>query len=237
MQTNENILLYKTNCPTCQYFMALSQKHGILHHFTLINVDGKEMQFKHLGVQSVPAIILKGTTSPIFGKNIMDWLNAIINKNNLLNTPIQQTPSCATPINQPIKQNVTQPPLPPTQNDKRNPSRMGGIPVTAPPTEIKPQSNKQETKTIGNNPIPYLSAEMNGISDAFAYTLSDNPQPKSFLSPTETCAIFTGKEGDKLSGAELMKQVTSTAKTREIDKKTFEKLIEQENNDLIRSIK
>lgn len=255
----ENMLLYKNNDDGCRYFMGMLQKMNMLQHFELMPVDGKEMQVKASGITSVPAILLKGNKMPIFGIDANNWLNMMIQKNNPLNAPIllppqqtqQQLPPqnpLNRPINQPMNGAMPQQPMgnsplpsqkqeivPPSQSEKKNPARMGmKLTSTAPPTEM---NNTPITKPINKNPIPYLSAEMSGVSDAFAYTATDDPQPKNFLAPTDTCAIYTAVEGAKINNSELEKRIRSKATERDIDKKNYEKLIEQENNELVKSVR
>jgi hypothetical protein len=301
-QYNENILLYKTNSDECKWFMGMAQKCGILKHFTLSCVDGKDMQFRAMGIEFVPVVILKGTTSPIQGKEAMTWLQTQINamNNSRLNQPINNNPPPQNALiaslprppinNMQLPQNM--PPRPPTkdglpcspmmpannnphlnhpinnqpnsnggsggngnggakeitpaptQADKRLAHRMGqqsnhaklggNMNATAPPTEIKPQQPK--TTVDVRVPLEYRPAEMSGISDTFAYTKIDDPQPKSFLSPTETCNIFTGREGERMNNDELQRRIRDAGKTREGDKKNYEMMIEQENKELVREI-
>jgi hypothetical protein len=78
-------------------------------------------------------------------------------------------------------------------------------------------------------PAGFVTTEMNGFSDNFAYTSTDVPQPKSFLpyGEDDKYGIYTGHEGTKISDEELKKQISQIENNRKDQEKQLSTIIEQ----------
>ncbi len=81
-------------------------------------------------------------------------------------------------------------------------------------------------KTMQNiGPNGFTTIEMGGFSDNFAYTITDLPQPKSFLpyGKDDEYAIYTGIEVNKISDKDMTKMMKeSENKRKELDRNVSE---------------
>jgi hypothetical protein len=78
-----------------------------------------------------------------------------------------------------------------------------------------------------DGPNAYVSTEMSGLSDKFAYTDTDMAQVKSFSYGNED-PIYTGPaEDDKISAAEYTKLIQDNDITRKQSEKEFEKIMKK----------
>ncbi len=74
-------------------------------------------------------------------------------------------------------------------------------------------------------PNGFTTVEMGGFSDNFAYTITDLPQPKSFLpyGKDDEYAIYTGVEVNKINDKDMSKLMKdSENKRRELEKNVSE---------------
>lgn len=80
-----------------------------------------------------------------------------------------------------------------------------------------------------SGPMGFLKDEMQGSSDNFAYMMTDEAQPKSFLKYGEDDknAIYTGFESDKITKQEQARLIAEAEARREEQKKHFETTFEQ----------
>ncbi len=72
-----------------------------------------------------------------------------------------------------------------------------------------------------NGPNGFTNVEMGGFSDNFAYTMTDLPQPKSFLpyGKDDEYAIYTGVEVNKINNKDMEKLMKdSENKRKDMDK-------------------
>lgn len=78
-------------------------------------------------------------------------------------------------------------------------------------------------------PAGFVTTEMNGFSDNFAYTSTDMPQPKSFLpyGEDDKYGIYTGHEGTKLTEHDLKQQINQIETNRKEQEKQLSNIIEQ----------
>ena len=96
------------------------------------------------------------------------------------------------------------------------------------------QPNQTNTPSV-KHPYGFLQDEMSGFSDTFAYLLTDNPLPKSFLPPDKDLQIYTAPEGDKLDKRKQDTLIKSIETIRESDKGEFLKNIDYQHRQALMS--
>lgn len=84
-------------------------------------------------------------------------------------------------------------------------------------------------------PHGFTNVEMGGMSDNFAYTITDFAQPKSFLpyGKDEEYAIYTGTEIKKLANKDLARLVNETEQKRKEQEKEMNTLYDNNRKDAI----
>jgi hypothetical protein len=91
-------------------------------------------------------------------------------------------------------------------------------------------------KTMQNiGPNGFTTVEMGGFSDNFAYTLTDLPQPKSFLpyGKDEEYAIYTGVEVNKISDKDMGKLMKDSENKRKDLERNVSENFEKSRQDVI----
>jgi len=84
-------------------------------------------------------------------------------------------------------------------------------------------------------PNGFTTVEMGGFSDNFAYTMTDLPQPKSFLpyGKDDEYAIYTGVEVSKLGGRDMDKLMKESHNKRKEQEKNISEMYDNTRKDLI----
>ena len=228
--SNPNILFYSAKCKTCNLFMTLCQQNNILKYFTLILIDDNINKFKSQGLKMVPTIIVKGVNEPLDGKKVFEWLDTVI---KLKSTSVNSTTSDIYLPETEIKNSQFQ--VPQTNVIKRN-----KLDITQPPVNIiknnvinKQQSNDAPSVKPPTQLFGYLGDELSGVSDSYAYLISDNPLPKSYLPYGKEMAIYTAPEGDKLDKNKQDQLIKSLEFNRESQKTEFKKNIDLEHKNIL----
>ena len=87
-----------------------------------------------------------------------------------------------------------------------------------------------------NGPIAYVTNEMDGFSDDFAYTKSDHAQPHQYVSATldNHNPIYTGPDQGKLSERDQKKKLQELKQIRENQQEEFsDKMIQEQAKILV----
>ena len=84
-------------------------------------------------------------------------------------------------------------------------------------------------------PNGFTNVEMGGFSDNFAYTMTDLPQPKSFLpyGKDDEYAIYTGVEVSKLNVKDMDKLMKDSQGKRKEQEKNISEVYENTKKDVI----
>lgn len=210
---SQNILFFSKNCKTCNTFITMCHQNKILKHFQMIDIDDKIQILAQKGLNVVPTILVKGINTPIEGKNVFNWLNSVLSINNSKNdfqvpdTNIKKRNSLNS-NNQNINKNI---------DEKTN-------------EKINEKINEPSVKKI---PFGYLKEEMTGFSDSFAYVVSDEPLPKSFLPYNKDLEIYTAPEGKKLDQQTQNLLINKLQSMREKDKNIFVDNINKSHKELL----
>lgn len=257
--TPPNVLFYSKNCKTSSLFMSLCQQNKILKYFQLVDVDNKIKELSEKGLKIVPTIIVKGLNKPIEGKNVFAWLETVISMNtnkkietnnnqyqpepNIQNIIIPQNltihPTSGTgsvnPNNNVVKRNIVAPPIIPSKQEQNNAMQNKTTQNNTIQNNTTQNNTKQNAPSVKSQPYGFLKEEMTGFSDSFAYLMSDNPLPKSFLPCDKDLEIYTAPEGDKLDKKNQELLIKNIEIIRENDKNNFVKNMEHEHNKIIRN--
>lgn len=237
-----NVLFFSKNCKTCNTFITMCQQNKILKYFRMVDIDDKIAELSQKGLKVVPTIIIKGLTKPIEGKNVFSWLETIISMNSnkkidtssdqyLPETGInqQQRPSSGAGTtnsnNNVVKRTIAPPPIIGVKQEKEVSIQQQTKLVNG--VEIK------NTPSVKQQPFGFLQEEMSGFSDTFAYLMTDNPLPKSFLPCDKDLEIYTAPEGDKLDKRNQEMLMKNVEMIRENDKNNFIKHMESEHNKVL----
>ena len=237
-----NVLFFSKKCKTCNTFITMCQQNKILKYFRMVDIDDKIAELSQKGLKVVPTIIIKGLTKPIEGKNVFNWLETIISMNGnkkidssgeqyLPETGIaqQQRPNTGTgttnPNNNVVKRTIAPPPIIATTQEKTDKKSSDTKMVNG--VEVKTEPS------VKSQPFGFLQEEMSGFSDTFAYLMTDNPLPKSFLPCDKDLEIYTAPEGDKLDKRNQEMLMKNAEMIRDNDKNNFIKNMEQEHNKII----
>jgi hypothetical protein len=220
----------------------MCQQNKILKYFRMVDIDDKIAELSQKGLKVVPTIIIKGLTKPIEGKNVFNWLESIISMNGnkkidssgdqyLPETGIaqQQRPNTGAgttnPNNNVVKRTIVPPPIIATTQEKTD--------KNLPDTKMVNGVEVKTAPSVKSQPFGFLQEEMSGFSDTFAYLMTDNPLPKSFLPCDKDLEIYTAPEGDKLDKRNQEMLMKNAEMIRENDKNNFVKNMEQEHNKII----
>lgn len=240
-----NVLFFSKKCKTCNTFITMCQQNKILKYFRMVDIDDKIMELSQKGLKVVPTIIIKGLTKPIEGKNVFVWLESIVsmnankkidsnNEQYLPETGItqqqqQQKPTSGAgttnPNNNVVKRTIAPPPIIGTKQEKQENIQKDVKIVNG--VEIK------TTPSVRMQPVGFLQEEMSGFSDSFAYLMTDNPLPKSFLPCDKDLEIYTAPEGDRLDQKNQEILIRNAEMIRENDKTNFIKIMESEHNKVL----
>lgn len=222
----QNVLFYSMNCQTCSTFLKLCHSNKLLQHFQLVCIDDKVKEYSNRGLNVVPTIIIKGYSKPIEGKEVFTWLNSVITMNSnkkFDNTNEQFLPTVGQTQNtNVIKRNT----LNVAENNQNN-------------TNIRQRNteNEQNTQSVPkvqvNQPFGFIQEEMSGFSDSFAYLMTDNPLPKSFLPCDKDLQIYTPPENNKLDKRNQEILIKNVETLRDNDKNEFVKNIENQHRQIL----
>ena len=86
-----------------------------------------------------------------------------------------------------------------------------------------------------SGPNGFTNVEMGGFSDNFAYTMTDLPQPKSFLpyGKDDEYAIYTGVEITKIGNKELDKLIKDSESKRKEQEKNINEVMDNNRKEAI----
>jgi hypothetical protein len=240
--------------------MSMCQQNNLLKFFKLIMIDENVEKFKAQGLKIVPSIIVKGINKTIEGKDVFNWLDSVIKLKN--NGPMNQQNDIYLPetgINNNNNNNNNNQ----FQTPKTNVIKRDKLKILEPPIQNNNiqnnniqnnniQNNNIQNNNISNNNISnsniqnntptvkpinqlfgFLQDELSGISDDYAYLLTDNPLPKSFLPYGKEMAIYTAPEGDKLDKTTQDSLIKNLENTRMVQKDEFIKNINLEHEKIL----
>jgi len=231
-QNNPNLLFYSKKCKTCEIFINTCHNNGVLKYLKLICIDENINSYSSKGLKVVPTIIIQGNNTPIEGKNVFTWLENLLNNikiNNNYQTPKINNQPLANNI---VKRNKEEPVIINNSNIKNNNIRINKN------VQINQENNNEKQinnngPTIKKSPFGYLKEEMDGLSDSFAYLMTDNPLPKSFTTVDKEQAIYTAPEGNKLD-RKTQEMLIKTLETERINEKNeIEKIYEIEHYNVL----
>jgi hypothetical protein len=101
------------------------------------------------------------------------------------------------------------------------------------------KANQEENKEMQKkSPHPFINSEMSGISDSFAYTNVDVPQPKSFMGykDDEKNIIYTAEEADKLNITQQRKLLNQLNNERQSQDKHLGEIIEYNKKKVLETL-
>jgi hypothetical protein len=225
-QNNPNLLFYSKKCKTCEVFINTCHNNGVLKYLKLICIDENINSYSSKGLKIVPTIIIQGNNTPIEGKNVFVWLENLLNTIKVNNQPpkINNQPLA----NNIVKRNKEEPVIINNSNIKTNKN----IQIIQENNNEK-QVNNNNGPSVKKSPFGYLKEEMDGLSDSFAYLMTDNPLPKSFTTVDKEQAIYTAPEGNKLD-RRTQEMLIKTLETERINEKNeIEKIYEMEHYNLL----
>lgn len=225
-QNNPNLLFYSKKCKTCEVFINTCHNNGVLKYLKLICIDENINTYSSKGLKIVPTIIIQGNNTPIEGKNVFVWLENLLNTIKVNNQPPKIN-------NQPLANNIV-------KRNKEEPVIINNSNIKTNKNIQIIQENNNEKQVNNNNgpivkksPFGYLKEEMDGLSDSFAYLMTDNPLPKSFTTVDKEQAIYTAPEGNKLD-RRTQEMLIKTLETERINEKNEnEKIYEMEHYNLL----
>ncbi|AYV80231.1 MAG: hypothetical protein Gaeavirus18_8 [Gaeavirus sp.] len=93
--------------------------------------------------------------------------------------------------------------------------------------------NNTTGPSVKSQPHGFLQDEMLGFSDSFAYLMTDNPLPKSFLPFDKDLQIYTAPEGNRLDKRQQDKIIKDIESVRSNDRDAFIRTIEHEHQQII----
>ena len=74
--SNQNILFYSKMCESSANLMRMMDNEGILKHFKLICIDGKEDKLPE-EITHVPTLIVANVPRPLIAKEAFKWLQNV----------------------------------------------------------------------------------------------------------------------------------------------------------------
>lgn len=210
MSNNKNILFYLSSCNTCQGFIKMCQENRILQKFELVCIDNNIKFYVSKGVEVVPTIVIAGYQRPIAGKDCFSWLNSVVQMNN---------------VQKPMFQYGSEKD---TQNINRQKEDIFAVKPPPPPPVINKNVEPQKKELLG-----FREAEMNSISDSYAYKDVDSAFPMNFQHKNSNFEIYTGIEGKKINKTEQERLIREFQSERTNEQNEFARLTEQKIKELL----
>lgn len=167
MSANPNLLFYSNQCQMCQSLIRILKNENMVQYFKCICVDIESVR-RALppGINRVPTAIIPSMNKKLVADEIFQWLQSL-KMSRLQHSNVQPT--------------IMQQRMQHTQQNNCN----GNQPV---------QQQIQRPGQAG--PIGFVSQEMSGLSDTYAYTTVDEVPRHSYVSCAELDknTIFTAPE-------------------------------------------
>lgn len=196
---NKNIFFYRDGDKLCNQVYFIMKNNGFLTYFNCINVDNTKINIK---LQSIPALLIQKLNSILYGNDIFNFLNNII-QNNQKQIQMQQQVNMHRMI-QSNQQNIN-------NNQQENIQTNQSVQQTIQQQNINKSINNQPSKIIG-----YVESEMNGISDNYTFSSPDiNIMTQhSFTKPDENIKIYTGNDQTKIKTSDMKATIQKIEKIR-----------------------
>lgn len=222
---NKNIFFYRDGDKLCNQVYFIMKNNGFLTYFNCINIDTTKINIR---LQSIPALLIQKLNTILYGNDIFNFLNNIIQNNqkqiqmqqqvnmhkivqtnqqnnNLQNGIINQS------NNQHQQNNIQQ-----IQQQNYQQQQTPSIHQTIQQQNMNNSVNNQQSKIIG-----YVESEMNGISDSYTFSSPDiNIMTQhSFTKPDENIKIYTGNDQTKIKTYDMkntIKKIEQIRKSEEI---------------------
>lgn len=230
---NKNIFFYRDGDKLCNQVYFIMKSNGFLNYFNCINVDTTKINIR---LQSIPALLIQKLKSILYGNDIFNFLNNII-QNNQKQAQMQQQVNMHRMIqtSQPTgNYQVMNPGMNPGNNQVNNQGMNSEINQQYQQQQNYQQQQQTQTiqqtiqqqnmnKTINNQPskiIGYVESEMNGISDSYTFSSPDiNIMTQhSFTKPDEEIKIYTGNDQTKIKTSDMrdtIKKIEQIRKSEE----------------------
>lgn len=168
MSANPNLLFYSNQCQMCQSLLKILKNENMIQYFKCICVDIESVRRAlPQDINIVPTAIIPSINKKLVADKIFHWLQSV-KMARQQHSNIQPTA---------IQQRIQR-----TQQNNYN----GNQP---PPQQIQQRPNQ-------TGPIGFVSQEMTGLSDTYAYTTVDEVPRHSYVSCAELDknTIFTAPE-------------------------------------------
>ena len=222
MNTNKNIFFYRDGDKLCNQVYFIMKNNGFLNYFQCVNVETTKLNIR---LQSIPAILIQKLKSILYGNDIFNFFNNII-QNNQKQMQMQQQVNMHRMIQtnqqfnysqQSINQNNIQ------ENNQDFQQNYQQLPPQQQSQSIQQTIQQQNmNKTINNQPskiIGYVESEMNGISDSYTFSSPDiNIMTQhSFTKPNEEIKIYTGNDQTKIKTSDMKSTIQQIEKIRKTE--------------------
>lgn len=226
---NKNIFFYRDGDKLCNQVYFIMKSNGFLNYFNCINIETTKINIR---LHSIPALLIQKLNTILYGNDIFNFLNNII-QNNQKQMQMQQQVNMHRMVqtnqqngnfqvmNQGINQGINS-----GINQGINTEINQGINQQYQQTQSIQQTIQQQNmnKTINNNQpskiIGYVESEMNGISDSYTFSSPDiNIMTQhSFTKPDENIKIYTGNDQTKIKTSDMkdtIKKIQQIRKSEE----------------------
>lgn len=223
---NKNIFFYRDGDKLCNQVYFIMKNNGFLTYFNCVNIDTAKINIR---LQAIPALLIQKLNTILYGNDIFNFLNNIIQnnqkqmqmqqqvnihkmvqtsqQNNFINQMQYQQNNMQQNYQQQQTQSMQQ------QNNQQNFSQQQtqSIQQTIQQQNMNKSINNQPSKIIG-----YVESEMNGISDSYTFSSPDiNIMTQhSFTKPDENIKIYTGNDQTKIKTSDMKSTVEKIKQIR-----------------------
>ncbi len=211
---NKNIFFYCDGDKLCNQVFFIMKNNGFLKYFDCVNIKTTKLNIK---LQSIPALLIQKLNSILYGNDIFNFLNNII-QNNQKQAQMQQQVNMHRMIQ--TKQNNNYQVMNQVNNQQYQQNNIQQQNNQSIQQAIQQQNmnktiNNQQSKIIG-----YVESEMNGISDSYTFSSPDiNIMTQhSFTKPDENIKIYTGNDQTKIKTSDMrdtIKKIEQIRKSEE----------------------
>lgn len=209
---NKNIFFYRDGDKLCNQVYFIMKSNGFLNYFNCINVETTKINIR---LQSIPALLIQKLNSILYGNDIFNFLNNII-QNNQKQAQMQQQVNMHKMV-QTSQQNGNYPVINQGNNQQyqqqnyQQSQQTQTIQQTIQQQNMNKTINNQSSKIIG-----YVESEMNGISDSYTFSSPDiNIMTQhSFTKPDENIKIYTGNDQTKIKTSDMKNTIKKIEQIR-----------------------
>lgn len=181
MTSKVNLLFYSNNCQMCKSLLHILRNENLIQYFKGICVDDSMVRQKlPPGINRVPTIIIPSINKILVADDIFVWLRSIkMDKIQHSTAHINDGNHLTSTRNNPTHKHTNEP-------ENRKLSDLNHR------TDDKVKTNIEQI----NAPIGFVSHEMSGLSDKYAYTTTDEVPRHTYVSYNELDknTIFTAPE-------------------------------------------